>query len=135
MMPYKDGKTDCTIRCFGCGNVSCRRASKSLLASSLKIQVYSTNAPTENVRCIRDSYIGYSCKCVVVDTECKCCRMILGYRVLQPCELCISARNSKHTWIFDTSTVISTAVRECSDACTSASSLCHEEGDSEVKIR
>ncbi|AFN83376.1 hypothetical protein EROM_071250 [Encephalitozoon romaleae SJ-2008] len=135
MTPYKDRKERYVIRCFGCGNVICRRAARSLLLSSLRIKVYSTNVPTENVKCIGNSYMAYSCKCIVADIECRLCRLILGYHVLQLCELCAGEGKNGRTWIFDASSVISTIIKRCSKACLNMFSSYHEEGDSEVKIR
>lgn len=135
MTPHGDRKEGYAIRCFGCGNAICRRAAKSLLLSSLEIKVYSANVPTENVRCIGNSYMAYSCKCIVTDIECRRCRLILGYHALQLCELCAGEGKSGHTWIFDASSVISTIMEKCSNASQNVLSSYHDEGDSEVKIR
>ncbi|ADM11890.2 uncharacterized protein Eint_071270 [Encephalitozoon intestinalis ATCC 50506] len=135
MVAWKDGRGDCIIRCFGCGNVVCRRARRAMLLSNVKIEVYSANVPTECVKCVRDGYLAYSCQCIVVDAECRCCRMILGYHILHPCKLCEEIGGIRHAWIFDTSSVISSIRRERSEACLNVSAAWNGEGDNEVKIR
>ncbi|CAD25664.1 hypothetical protein [Encephalitozoon cuniculi GB-M1] len=135
MMPHRDGKTGHMIRCFGCCSVVCRRASRSVLLSNVQIKVYSTDTPTGYVRCTRDSYMAYSCKCTVIDVECKCCRMILGYHILHPCGSCMTGWSSGHRWIFDTSSVISTPKKASLKDGLNGSTTHHDQGDGEVKIR
>lgn len=135
MISCGEERMDYAIRCFGCSSIVSRRARESMLLSNEKIKLYSASTPTESVRCVRSSYMAYSCRCIVVDVECRCCRMVLGYHILHPCELCVVTKTSGHTWVFDTSSVISTA-REGGPKTYPDGAMAHyDEGDHEVKIR
>ncbi|KAM0672205.1 hypothetical protein CWI42_081280 [Ordospora colligata] len=99
------GDTEYVIRCFGCSSIVCRRAMRSMLLLNTKIKVYSASSSTECVQCIRDVYMAYMCKCIVIDISCKCCRMVLGYYIVRPCIECTAGICSGRRWIFDTSSV------------------------------
>jgi len=80
---------------------------KSALLSNINIKLYSTNDPTKYVKCTGNNYIAYSCQCLISDTCCECCRVILGYHILRPCTLCMTNKNNGHLWMFDISSVSS----------------------------
>ncbi|KAH9411090.1 FAM72 protein [Ordospora pajunii] len=103
------GDTEYVIRCFGCLSIVCRRARRSMLLLNTKIKIYSGSNPTECVQSARNGYMAYMCKCIVADIRCKCCRMVLGYHIVRPCIKCTAGTGNSHRWIFDTSSVKSSA--------------------------
>lgn len=106
-MVYSDAKKLYVVRCLGCFGIVSRRAIRSVLLSNTRIKLYSTNDPTENVRCVRNSYTTYSCQCLIEDISCRLCRVMLGYHIVSPCIMCTKAKNNGHMWMFDTGSVSS----------------------------
>lgn len=124
------------IRCLNCSNIVCRRALRSTLVFNTKIKLYSTNIPSRYVKCVGNSYMAYSCNCVITDTSCKCCHVILGYHILHPCSQCMQSRNNGHLWMFDINSISSNKkTMECPEAELSDSFTFCNDYDHEVKIR
>ena len=92
-----------SITCAACATTLSSRGMRVFLVAD-NSTLFSTDIPSDSVREGGPRPIP-TCECVASDVHCQGCEARVGYHVLQPCRLCISAENNGHYWLFDETAV------------------------------
>eukprot|EP00833_Pecoramyces_ruminatium_P003135 jgi/Orpsp1_1/1177167/evm.model.c7180000060442.1 len=98
-------KSVCQLNCRYCHGVLCRRGMKAILLADTRVELYSTDAAPIGVQLVANDYVTRNCLCQIRDVACLGCGNVVGYHVTQPCEVCMSACNNGHFWMFHNDSV------------------------------
>ncbi|KAG4093094.1 hypothetical protein H8356DRAFT_949663 [Neocallimastix lanati (nom. inval.)] len=98
-------KSVCQLNCRYCQGVLCRRGMKAILLADTRVELYSTDAAPIGVQLVANDYVTRNCLCQIRDVACLGCGNVVGYHVTQPCEVCMSACNNGHFWMFHNDSV------------------------------
>ncbi|KAL6618544.1 hypothetical protein LY90DRAFT_455775 [Neocallimastix californiae] len=98
-------KSVCQLNCRYCQGILCRRGMKAILLADTRVELYSTDAAPIGVQLVANDYVTRNCLCQIRDVACLGCGNVVGYHVTQPCEVCMSACNNGHFWMFHNDSV------------------------------
>ncbi|KAI8834671.1 FAM72 protein-domain-containing protein [Chytridium lagenaria] len=94
-------KTVCRLQCKFCIQPICKRGMKAILLADTRVELYSTDeVPAGRVQLVAEDYLTRNCHCRIRDVACLGCEKVIGYHVTQPCDVCMSACNNGHFWMF-----------------------------------
>ncbi|KAI8621769.1 protein FAM72 [Chytriomyces sp. MP71] len=101
MHPSFRSKTVCQLSCKYCVQPICTRGMKAILLADTRVELYSTDTvPAGRVQLVAEDYLTRNCNCRIRDVACLGCGNVIGYHVTQPCDVCMSACNNGHYWMF-----------------------------------
>ena len=89
------------LECTRCHSLACVRSCAVVLLADTDKSLYSSDAvlPSVLVQIETERKIN-TCACQVCDMSCRFCNLPLGYKVLTPCEECLSGDNNGHFHMF-----------------------------------
>jgi hypothetical protein len=94
-------KSVCFISCKFCQGGICKRGMKAILLADTRVELFSTDrVPANRVQLVEEDYTTSNCNCKIGDVACLGCGNVIGYHVVAPCDLCMSACNNGHFWMF-----------------------------------
>lgn len=93
-------KSVCQLTCRYCQGILCRRGMKAILLADTRVELYSTDTVPIGVQLVANDYVTRNCLCQIRDVACLGCGNVVGYHVTQPCDVCMSACNNGHFWMF-----------------------------------
>ncbi|CEG67370.1 hypothetical protein RMATCC62417_03810 [Rhizopus microsporus] len=89
-----------SLTCKHCYMTICARSMKAILLADTRIELFSTDAPSQSMCVLDKDYLTRSCHCRIRDVACLKCGNIVGYHVVSPCAQCLDACNNGHFWMF-----------------------------------
>lgn len=99
--PSFRSKIVCKLDCKFCLQPICNRGMKAILLADTRVELYSTDSvPARRVQLVAEDYLTRNCNCRIRDVACLGCGNVIGYHVTQPCDVCMSACNNGHFWMF-----------------------------------
>ena len=91
---------DFLVKCKECSRTIAKRAQNIKVVSNSQLAGFSCDQHPQ----AGELFGGHSkfqfCECLITRIRCIYCHFICGYKVVQPCELCMSKPNNGHFWIF-----------------------------------
>ncbi|KAI9250273.1 FAM72 protein-domain-containing protein [Sporodiniella umbellata] len=91
------------LTCKHCHTIVCARSMKAILLADTRIELYSTDTPSQSMCVLDKDYLTRSCHCRIRDVACLKCGNVIGYHVVSPCVECLEACNNGHFWMFHSS--------------------------------
>ncbi|CAO3693102.1 unnamed protein product [Rhizopus stolonifer] len=88
------------LTCKHCHTIVCARSMKAILLADTRIELYSTDTPSQSMYVLETDYLTRSCHCRIRDVACLKCGNVIGYHVVSPCAECLDACNNGHFWMF-----------------------------------
>lgn len=104
------------LACIQCQSMTTVRAcSVHLIADEAK-KLYSSDAvlPSVNVDLATIHQIN-SCECQICNMTCTFCKVPLGYKVVEPCQICLQGENNGHFHMFSSPHLIEIFTRDIDD--------------------
>ncbi|KAJ3107642.1 Protein fam72a [Phlyctochytrium planicorne] len=89
--PSFRSKSVCKLQCKFCVQQICKRGMKAILLADTRVELYSTDTVPAGIRDV--ACLG--CGNLIFDLK-----KVIGYHVTQPCDVCMSACNNGHFWMF-----------------------------------
>ncbi|RVD93008.1 FAM72 domain-containing protein [Tubulinosema ratisbonensis] len=100
MKPKEEMTVIFTLYCFECSNILAYKAYEAYLVLNPHVLSFVSNEDCKNLTKINEVYRSKYCLCDIKDNACLRCGTIVGYSVIQPCDICYRNDINRNTTVF-----------------------------------